>query len=149
LVNQSSVSFTRGLVLVPVLAVALAGSGCGGSSPAGTANANGSCTIATTVSAGGITISQKGCEEGEGLSAAQQAAFMQQCMPSSGLADAGAGFNQQVTYAAGACSRAGAIGGCRVTQAGQSTTTWFYQGVQTAAQVQQQCTASGGTFVSP
>jgi hypothetical protein len=136
----------RGLVLVPVLAVALAsGGGCGSSSSTG--GASGSCTISTTVSSAGITLTQKGCDELSGVSAAQTQAFMQQCMTSSGQADAG--FSEQVTYSAGACSRDGAVGGCRLTEAAGTLTTWFYTAGQTAAEIQQQCTASNGTFVSP
>jgi len=145
LVNRSLKIFTRGLVLVPALAFALATGGCG--SPAGSGGGNGSCTISTTVSAAGISLTQKGCEELSGVSAAQQLAFMQQCMPSSGQADAG--FSEQVSYSAGACSHDGAVGGCRITQAAGTLTTWFYTGGQTAAEIQQQCTASNGTFVSP
>ena len=148
MVDQSSVVSARSLVLALVLMFALATGGCGSSSSAGSANANGSCTISTTVSAGGITLTQKGCEEAEGLSAAQLQAFMQQCMPTSG-AGADAGFSQQITYAAGACSRAGAIGGCRITQGGETITTWFYTAGQTAAEIQQQCASAGGTFASP
>ncbi|MGH7735992.1 MAG: hypothetical protein ACREOE_20415, partial [Gemmatimonadales bacterium] len=102
--------------------------------------------ISTTVSTPGVTLTQKGCDELSGVSAAQAQAFMQQCMTSSGQ---DAGFSEQITYSAGACSHDGAVGGCRITQAGETLTTWFYTGGQTAAEVQQQCTASNGTFVSP
>ncbi len=99
------------------------------------------------MSAAGTTLTQKGCEELAGVSAAQQQAFMQQCMPSSGQSDAG--FSQQVSYTAGACSHDGAVGACRTTQAGGTLTIWFYTGGKTAAEVEQECTTSGGTFVSP
>jgi hypothetical protein len=145
LVNRSLKIIAHGMVLVPALAFALATGGCGSSSPA--ASANGSCTISTTVSAAGMTATKKGCEELSNVSTAQAQAFMQQCMTTSGQADAG--FSQQITYAAGACSHDGAVGGCRVTQAGGTLTIWFYTGGQTAAQVQQQCAATNGTFVSP
>lgn len=149
LANQSWVRFMRRLVVVPVLAIALANSGCGGSSTS-SAGVNGSCTISTTVSAAGITLTQKGCDELSGVSAAQQQAFMQQCMTSSGLADAGTGFNQQVTYSGGACPRDGAVGGCRINQAGGIFTTWFYAPTETTADVQKMCAATpNGTFVSP
>lgn len=49
------------------------------------------------------------------------------------------------------CNHAGAAGGCRltVTQGGNTTTatTWYY--TLTAAQVMQQCTQGGQTFVNP
>jgi hypothetical protein len=46
-----------------------------------------------------------------------------------------------------ACTRAGAVGGCRTVAGAFTSTVWFYTG--TAADVQTFCTQSGQTFVSP
>ena len=103
------------------------------------------------VSAGGTTLSQRICEEDMGLSPAQQQQLMQQCIVSgSGGLGADAGISQHATFAAGPCSRDGALGGCRVVQGGITSIAWYYQmGTFTAADIQQVCTAAGASFVPP
>ena len=145
--SRSLVVFTRGLVLVPAIAFALSASGCGSGSdaPPGTA----SCTISQMVSGGGTTLSQKICEEGTNLSSSQAQQLMQQCMVGGGFG-ADAGFSQMATFASAPCSRDGALGGCRVTQAGMTVVAWYYQmGSFTSADIQQLCASAGATFVPP
>jgi len=145
--SRSLVVLARGLVLVPVVAFALSASGCGGSdAPPGTA----SCTISQMVSNGGLSLSQKICEEGENLSASQVQQLMQECMVNNGFGGADAGISQMGTYAAAPCSHDGALGGCRVTQGGMTVVAWYYQmGTFTSADIQQLCTTAGAQFVSP
>jgi hypothetical protein len=58
--------------------------------------------------------------------------------------------NEGGTHATAACSRTGAVGGCRQGGGGGCVTTWWYasSGV-TTEQVQLICSQTGGTFVSP
>ena len=139
----------RGLVLASVLAVALATGSCGSSTDPGVAVAGtASCTISQMLSGGGTTLSQQICEEGMGLSAAQAQQLMQQCMVPGGGADAG--LSQQAIFAQAPCPRAGALGGCRVTQSGMTIVAWYYQmGTFTSADIQMLCSSAGATFVPP
>ncbi len=150
--SRSLIILARDLMLVPVIAIAFATSGCGGSSSdaaAGTA----SCTISETVTGGGSTLGSKLCQEVENLTAAQAQQFMQQCMLSgagAGGLGADAGINAQAIYAAGPCSHNGALGGCRISQAGITSIAWYYQmGTFTSADIQQLCTTAGATFLPP
>ena len=146
--SRSLVVIARKVVLAPVLAFALSISGCGGSSSdavAGTA----SCTISQMLGGGGTTLSQKICEEGMNLTAAQAQQLMQQCMVTGGLGP-DAGLSQQATFSSGPCSRDGALGGCRVAQGGMTVVAWYYEmGTFTSADIQQLCTTAGATFVPP
>jgi len=149
MVDRMSVVLGRWLALPSVLAFAVGTAGCGGSQEAvpGTA----SCTISQTLGAAGGMLSQRICEESMGLSAAQVQQLMQQCMiPGGGPGGAGAGFSQQAMFAPAPCSRDGALGGCRVVQAGMTVTAWYYEmGTFTSADIQQLCTLAGETFVMP
>jgi len=145
--RRSLVILARGLVLVPALAFALATSGCGSGSD--TAAGTASCTVSQMLSGGGTTLSQKICEESTDLSAAQVQQLKQQCMVSGGFG-ADAGLSQQATFSNGPCSHDGALGGCRVTQGGVTSTGWYYQmGSFTSADIQQLCASAGATFVPP
>jgi hypothetical protein len=148
-VERSSVVFTRGLVLVALLAFALTTGACGSSSDQGVPG-TASCTISQMVSLGGTMLSQRICEEASGLSAAQEQQLKQQCMVPGGGLGADAGITQQETFAAGPCPRDGALGGCRVVQGGMTSIAWYYQmGSFTSADIQQLCTNAGATFVAP
>ena len=49
--------------------------------------------------------------------------------------------------ASSGCSHSGSNGGCKVTSAGYSETTWYYGSTFTASTIMTAC--AGGTFVSP
>jgi hypothetical protein len=144
LVDKALGVFTRGLALVPVLALAFATSGCGSS--ADTAAGTASCTISEMVAG----LSDQICEEASGLSATQAQQLMQQCMLPGGGTGADAGISQQAMYAAGPCSRINALGGCREVQGGITVVAWYYQAPGfTAADIQMLCAEAGATYVAP
>jgi hypothetical protein len=54
------------------------------------------------------------------------------------------------TYAAKACDRTGAVGGCEYANAAADEITWFYSDSgATAAQIESACAQQGQTFVKP
>jgi hypothetical protein len=134
-----------------LIAAAVVGAGCGGSSSVGVGGLV-SCTIAESIG-GDAGVSLKICEEVTGSpQAAQQ--IRQSCMASGAgtglLADAG--LQVGATFQNGPCSRVGALGGCEVTQSGVTETGWYYDdgtGLQTSADIQTLCATAGATFVPP
>lgn len=117
--------------------LAASGGGCGGSS--GTT----SCTVSQDEGSLGVL---KICIE------APASVFAQGCEPAgSTTGDAGLAVN----VADAPCSRAGALGGCRIASGGISETVWYYQegadasGGAMSSDVQMLCAAAGATFVAP
>lgn len=103
-----------------------------------------SCTAAGFGTADGGARPPGVCVEGAGASPDDVEKNRQDCARQGG------------TFALGSCSRAGAVGGCRVSNGGQSVTTWYYggDGSTTTADVQKICSglASVGApveFVPP
>ena len=120
-----------GFVMVGVLGLLVWGGGCGSGSSGNDGGGGGSCTSvqgSCTVAAGCIEYANYPSTAG-----AQTA-----CTQNGG------------TFSSSACSRSGAVGGCRQMVSSLCNTTWYYTSSGlSAAQVQAACSASGTTFVSP
>lgn len=84
-----------------------------------------------------------------GLSPAALEQLRASCMlPTASVPDAGAEAGAHFSYAP--CSRAGALGGCRVTTGDMTETIWHYadgSGGAGAADIQTLCAQAGATFV--
>ena len=102
-----------------------------------------SCTISDVQPEAGPVM----CAEATGLSAAEVTQFMANC---TGVNPVDAGSGGMAVYADGPCSRTNAVGGCRLTAAGQTATLWHYVGFGGAeADSRSNCAAAGGTYVVP
>ena len=118
------------------LAMTLAawGAGCGGNS------ATVSCSVSQNEGSLGVL---RICLE------APASTFSQGCPAPA--ADAGI----EVSVTNGPCSRAGAVGGCRITTGAVSETIWYYAGGldgssgPTTSDIQMLCDEGGATFVAP
>lgn len=108
--------------------------GCGGDGGGGQGG-EASCTL----SAGGTLAI---CEEATGLTGAEVTQLQQDCMGNAATT---------ATFANGPCSRANALGGCRLPLGGGRTATvWYYAGGGgTSADIQMLCAAAGATFIAP
>jgi hypothetical protein len=114
----------RGFIAASALAIVLAGCGGSGGSSGNCSSVQGSCTQAT------------GCAEYGGFPSVATA--QEACTRSGG------------TFSGNACSRASAVGGCRLLVGGACTTTWYYASSSATEDiVRQACAAAGATFVAP
>jgi hypothetical protein len=120
-------------------ALAVDGEACGG----GSSNTSGlvSCTMAE-----GPIVGIKICAEAP-ISFKSQIKSLCESAADAGLASVGANSN----FTDGPCSRASALGGCRITSGGMTVTMWYSSvgGIGTTANVLAICTGIGGTYVAP
>jgi hypothetical protein len=126
----------RTVAVVLAVAVSLAFAGCGSSIAGADGGLGGSCTTPVQ----GSCRHQTGlfCYEYGGVTTAALATLMEQC-----TADA----DEPGTWSSGACSHAGAVGGCRAAEQGTCVAVWLYVG--TTADAMASCAQQGGTWVSP
>lgn len=108
-----------------------------------------SCTVSTDAFDGTVL---KLCSEVSGAAAAQ---VQQGCRSQSvSLPDGGPTITQRAEFRAGPCSHVGALGGCRTTVQGTTSTLWYY-GIgdsgtgQTSEDIERLCLGIGAEFVPP
>jgi len=129
-------------------AAAMAVGGCG--SDDGNGGAIGdvvSCSLGEQTPLGTLMV----CDEASGLDAATVSGFQMGCMAPPNGAQTAVPFTIQFAHAP--CSRAGALGGCRVQSGGETVTAWYYNigstGTIRSTDIQSLCNSIGATFVSP
>ena len=136
--HQCSLFLSRVLCLSAAIAVA----SCGGGDSGGTA----SCTLSENIgSLGTIKI----CEEGSGSA---RASLAQACKSSTSALLADAGVQMSMTFADAPCSHVNAVGGCQVTQGGETVAIWYYQdptNSMSTSDVQNLCSTAGEKYLTP